>query len=78
MRTATFLLTALSLACAAFAAWGLGTADGRRQFDEMAGILPLAAGVGAVLFAACALLTAWRHAARRGASSAAGTPGRPG
>lgn len=65
MRIASLVLAFLSLACAAFAVWGLGTPSGRRVFDEMAGILPLAAGVGAVVFALCAALTWWRHMARR-------------
>lgn len=32
-----------------FGWWGLETTAGRRQFDEMAGIIPLATGAGAFL-----------------------------
>ena len=65
MRIAALCLAFLSLACATFALWGLGTPSGRAAFDEMAGILPLASGAASVLFALCALLAWWRHAAHR-------------
>ena len=65
MRTTSFVLAALAVVCGAFSYYGLGTAAGRRQFDEMAGILPLAAGAGAALFAIGGLLAWWRSTASR-------------
>ena len=64
MRIASFALALLALACAAFSIWGLHTVAGRREFDEMAGILPFAAGVAAPVFALAALVAWWRHSVR--------------
>lgn len=55
-----FLLTA-AFACLAFAYWGLETPGGRRAYDEMAGIVPMATGLaGAVFVVAAAALWLWR------------------
>ena len=45
MRTLAYPLCIAAFGCAAFSYWGLNTVAGRRAFDEMAGIIPLAAGV---------------------------------
>jgi hypothetical protein len=70
-RFAVALLVA-ALACEAFAWWGLSTPAGRLAFDEMAGMIPLAAiPVGGVM-ALGAIVVLWRRRARavtRGASS---------
>lgn len=55
------LLLALAISCEAFAYWGLKTVAGRAAFDEMAGIIPLAAAPLGVCFAAVALLLWWRY-----------------
>lgn len=60
MRVASLVLAALALVCEAFAWWGLSTASGRRAFDEMAGMIPLAAGVAGAVFAVAALAVWWR------------------
>lgn len=60
MRILPVLLLTLAFACFAFAYWGLEMPGGRRTFDEMAGIVPLAIGlVGAVLLVAAAALWLW-------------------
>jgi len=57
MRNTAIILVALALACEAFAYWGLNTISGRHAFDEMAGMIPLAAAVlGLVLAAVSALV----------------------
>ena len=67
-----FLLTA-ALASLAFAYWGLETPGGRRAYDEMAGIIPMAAGfAGAVFFVAALGLWLWRRFGTR--SDTGGTP----
>ena len=60
MRVAQFAFAVLALACEAFAYWGLTTTSGRRAFDEMAGMIPFAAGCAGVLFAVFALVAWWR------------------
>ena len=50
----------LAVACEAFAFWGLTTAAGRHAFDEMAGMIPLAASGLGVLFGLGALVAWWR------------------
>ncbi|MEJ7812765.1 MAG: hypothetical protein WKG32_20290 [Gemmatimonadaceae bacterium] len=46
-------LGGLGVALLLFAYWGIETARGRRAFDEMAGMIPLAAGaLGALLVVA--------------------------
>lgn len=60
MRTLSLTLLALALACEAFAYWGLHTQAGRRSFDEMAGMVPLAVGAAGVPLALCALAVWWR------------------
>lgn len=60
MRNIVLILFVLFLACEAFAYWGLKTASGRRAFDEMAGIIPLAVGVLGALFVVAAAFVLWR------------------
>jgi uncharacterized membrane protein len=66
MRKASIACFVLALACAAFAYWGLRTVAGRRAFDEMAGMVPLGAGVVGAILAFCAVVTWWlsRHSAK--------------
>ncbi|HVG46260.1 MAG TPA: hypothetical protein VM890_16065 [Longimicrobium sp.] len=53
MRTAGAVLEVAGALLAAFGWWGQETAAGLRRFDEMAGIIPFAAGVlGALLLVA--------------------------
>jgi hypothetical protein len=46
MRILALITMAGGVACGAMAGWGMFTDAGRRHFDEMAGIIPLAAGAG--------------------------------
>ncbi len=59
----TLLLAAL--ACAGFSWWGLNTLSGRAAFDEMAGIIPLAAAPLGLLLAMVAIFICWRAARSR-------------
>jgi hypothetical protein len=68
MRVAAITLVAAAIACEIFAYWGLNTVAGRRAFDEMAGIIPMAAGALGVPLALGAGYLWWRsrrNAARR-------------
>lgn len=49
MKLFAVLLALLSLAGMVFGWWGTETAAGRRQFDEMAGIIPLVTGVASLV-----------------------------
>jgi hypothetical protein len=60
MRNAAIVLIVLSLACEAFAYWGLSTVTGKQAFDEMAGIIPFAAAVLGVPLALGAAFAFWR------------------
>jgi hypothetical protein len=52
MRTLISILVISGLALMAFSYWGVETESGRRAYDEMDGIIPIAAGVlGALLLA---------------------------
>lgn len=55
----------------AFAYWGLYTVSGRRTFDEMAGMVPLAAAPAGVFFAVCAVVASWRSSVTRRRSRSA-------
>ena len=66
MRPLILVLLILAVACLAFAYWGLATPGGRRAFDEMAGIVPAAAGcVGVVFLVAGGGLWFWTWFSRR-------------
>ena len=67
MRTASLILFALALACEALAWWGLRTVGGQHAFDEMAGMIPLAAAAFGALLAVASAVAWWRSA--RGARS---------
>ncbi|MEJ2173426.1 MAG: hypothetical protein P8Y76_00530 [bacterium] len=55
------MLLVAATACFAFAYWGLETPAGRRAYDEMAGMIPLAAGLaGAVFGVAAVAIWLWR------------------
>ncbi len=57
MRALSTILLVAALACFGFSYWGLNTASGRAAFDEMAGIIPLAATpVGFLLLIVAAVL----------------------
>lgn len=54
MRFSIVVLCSLAVACEVFAWWGLYTRAGRTAFDEMAGILPMAAFPLGIVFALAA------------------------
>ena len=56
MRTFALALLLLALGLAGFGAWGTGTAAGRAAYDEMAGVVPLLAGIVSPVPALLALL----------------------
>lgn len=60
MHPLAYIFFALALGCEVFAYWGLNTVAGQKAFDEMAGMIPFAAGVVGFLFAFVALF-AWRR-----------------
>ena len=64
MRIIALVLLVLAIACETFAYWGMSTASGRRAFDEMAGMVPLAAAVAGALFVVVAAVVWWRAAPR--------------
>ena len=43
------VLALLSLAGMVFGWWGVETVSGRRQFDEMAGIIPFVTGIASII-----------------------------
>ncbi len=49
MKLFAIVLALVALAGMAFGWWGLETVSGRRQFDEMAGMIPFFAGVGSII-----------------------------
>ena len=55
-----------ALACDAFGYWGLQTVAGRRVFDEMAGMIPLAGMLVGGLCAVLGCVVAWRGGRRAG------------
>ena len=58
------LLAGLGLALAGFGWWGVNTRGGRRMFDEMAGMIPMASlGAGVLLVLAGVVLALWRRSA---------------
>ena len=54
MRRAALICLCLALLLAGLAWWGLSTPSGRQRFDEMDGMIPVAAGVLAALLAIAA------------------------
>ena len=56
MRYAPHLLCVIGLLAVLFAYWGVNTVSGRRNFDEMAGMIPMAAGVLGVIGIAVGLV----------------------
>ncbi|MBI4468308.1 MAG: hypothetical protein HY650_03190 [Acidobacteria bacterium] len=57
MRIALWILTTLGAILAGFGWWGTKTTLGRQAFDEMAGIIPFAAGAfGTILLITAVLL----------------------
>jgi len=55
-------LLVVAIACFAFAYWGLETPAGRRAYDEMAGMIPLAVGLAGAVFSVAAVATwLWRR-----------------
>lgn len=67
MRTA-IVLAVIAIGLAVFGWWGVYTTAGNRRFDEMDGLIPLFAGVIAVVVFAVAMLLAvlaWRAAGRQ-------------
>jgi len=67
VRALALSLVVAAMGCFAFAYWGLKTPAGRRAFDEMAGIIPMAAGlVGAVFCVVALAIWLWRLFGRPG------------
>ena len=66
MRPAIVALLLAGIACEVFAYWGMNTVRGRRAFDEMAGILPLAAAPTGVVLILLAAVLWWRTWGKRG------------
>ena len=63
MHVLPIVLLVAGAACELFAYWGITTVPGRRAFDEMAGMIPLAAApLGLVLMAAAVAL--WWYSRR--------------
>jgi lipopolysaccharide export LptBFGC system permease protein LptF len=61
MRYFPALLFVAALACFGFSYWGLNTISGRATFDEMAGMIPLAATPVGLLLLLCAAVLLWRR-----------------
>lgn len=57
MRRASWICFVLAVLLAGFAWWGLRTESGSRSFDEMAGMIPFAAGVLSAFLTICAVIT---------------------
>lgn len=66
LRGAAILLAVATMACEVFAYWSLNTIAGRHAFDEMAGIIPMAAGALGLPLALGSAYVWWRS--RRDAS----------
>lgn len=60
MPSKPLILLCIAIACELFAYWGLSTVAGRREFDEMAGIIPFAFVPLGFLCALTAALLWWR------------------
>ncbi|MGF0538015.1 hypothetical protein ACQQ2Q_08480 [Agrobacterium sp. ES01] len=65
MRPVSVIFAVLGLFGLLFCWWGLETSTGRRQFDEMAGMIPLFAGAIAVPLLLLAALLFYLSARRR-------------
>jgi len=61
LRTLAMVLAVLGAAFEALAFWGLRTAAGRTHFDEMAGMIPLAALPAGLICLLAAAFFAWRN-----------------
>ena len=59
MRTLSLAFVILAVLLAGFAWWGMNSAGGRGAFDEMAGILPIAAVPASFLPILPAILCWW-------------------
>ncbi len=59
MRIAFVILLLLTVGCGAFGYWGVHTPAGRRAYDEMAGMIPMAAAWGSLLLAAATVVVGW-------------------
>lgn len=56
MKLFAIMLALVGVAGIVFGWWGLETVSGRRHFDEMAGMIPLFAGVGSIILLLLAAL----------------------
>ncbi len=65
MRLLAILCLLMAAPLGVFSWLGIYTADGRHVFDEMAGVVPFAAGVAGVLLLALAAIAGWWSARRR-------------
>ena len=66
MRIVPTVLLIAAAAFEVFAYWGLNTVAGRAAYDEMAGMIPLAAAPVGLCFAAVAVLLWWRRRRTQG------------
>lgn len=65
MRSLPLALVAAAILCFAFGVWGSTSESGKRRFDEMAGMIPLASvAAGFVLLIAAAVI--WWLRTRQG------------
>ena len=69
MKNAAWVSFTLALCLAIFGDWGVFTASGHRQFDELAGMIPVGAICAAIVFtiagAFCLAYAGWAEHTRR-------------
>lgn len=64
MKTAALIALVVGVVALLFGAWGRFSAAGKSQFDEMAGIIPMAAwyaGMGLIILALGLWLAIWQR-----------------
>ena len=71
MRLVVIMLLMVGLVLNAFSAWGMYTHAGQQRYDEMAGMIPLFAGMAGVVLVGVAgvlcLVASWRSPKERSA-----------
>ena len=70
MNRVSRALACVGVALLTFAFWGLETAAGRRQFDEMAGIIPFAGAIVGLVCLVVSVLICLIRRRHRGRSDA--------
>ena len=66
MKAVPVVLVLAGAACELFAYWGINTVSGRRTFDEMAGMIPLAAAPLGVVLIFSGVVLGWLIRGQRG------------